>query len=141
MSRERVLSRPGRGDQVTVSWRRIGGRSTPALAVSLSRSVCDRLGLRKNERGEPVQRVVVERDRRAGKVWLQLAPEGTGRQASRHLAWKDKGCTVAVPLDDVKLKEMKPAQDVPWTIEDGWLEVKLPPWACPLIQVSGGKAA
>ena len=141
MSRERVLSQPGRGDQVTVSWRKIGGRQTPALAISLSRSVCERLGLRKNDLGEMVQRVVVERDRMAGKVWLQAAPPGTGRLESRHIAWKDKGCTVAVPLDEVRLDKSKPAQDVVWLIADGWLEVKLPHWACPLIQISGGKAA
>jgi hypothetical protein len=28
-----------------------------------------------------------------------------------------------------------PAQDVPWSIEDGWLVVKLPAWACPPIRV------
>lgn len=141
MSRERILTRPGRGDQVTVSWRKIGGRQTPTLAVSISRSVCERMGLQKNQPGTPVQRVVVERDRMAGKVWVQLAPEGAPRIESRHLAWKDKGCTVSVPLDDLRLDKPKPAQDVVWAIEDGWLMVKLPPWACPLIQISGGKAA
>lgn len=141
MSWERIQTYVGRGEHVAVSWRISGGRSTPALAVSISRDVCERLGLRKNEKGEPVQRVVVERDRMAGKLRLQLAPPGTPRTESRHLAWKDRGCTVGVPLEDVKLKEKKPAQDCAWLIEDGWLLVKLPHWACPLIQVSGGKAA
>jgi hypothetical protein len=89
----------------------------------------------------PPNGIVVERDRMAGKVWLQAAPPGTGRLESRHIAWKDKGCTVAVPLDEVRLDKSKPAQDVVGLIEDGWLEVKLPHWACPLIQISGGKAA
>ena len=141
MTWERIQTHVGRGEHVAVSWRISGGRSTLALAVSISRSVCDRLGLRKNEPGQPVQRVIVERDRMGGKVRLRLAPEGAKRTESRHLAWKDRGCTVGIPLDDVKLKEKKPAQDVPWAIEDGWLTVKLPPWACPLVQVSGGKAA
>jgi hypothetical protein len=132
---EPVKTRLGRGDQVAVSWRITGGRATPALAVSLSKSVCERMGLEKNEKGAPVQRVVVERDRVRGRVRLRLAPAGLPRSECRHMAWKDKGCTVGVPLDDVKLTTTKPAQDVPWSIEDGWLVVKLPPWACPPIRV------
>lgn len=137
---ERVKTQLGRGDSVTVSWRIPGGRATPALAVSLSKSVCQALGLRKNEKGQPVQRVIVERDRMAGKLRIGVAPAGTPRHECRHVAWKDGGCSVGVPLDDVKLSEKKKAQDVPWEVASGWLVVKLPHWACPLVQVSG-KAA
>lgn len=137
MGWERITTQLGRGDTVTVSWRTPGGRSTPALTVSLSKSVCAKLGLSKNEKGQPVQRVVVERDRMAGRVRLAVAPQGTPRHDCRHVAWKDGGCSVGVPLDDVKLTEKKPAQDVAWEIKDGWLVIKLPHWACPMIHVSG----
>lgn len=140
MGWERVMTQLGRGDSVTVSWRIPGGRATPALAVSLSKSVCQALGLRKNEKGQPVQRVLVERDRMAGKLRIGVAPAGTQRHECRHVAWKDGGCSVGVPFDDVKLTEKKKAQDVPWEVTGGWLVVKLPHWACPMIQVSG-KAA
>lgn len=140
MGWERITTQLGRGDTVTVSWRTPGGRSTPALTVSLSKSVCRRLGLFKNEKGQPVQRVIVERDRMSGKVRLGVAAQGTPRHDCRHVAWKDGGCSVGVPLDDVKLTEKKPAQDVAWEITDGWLVIKLPHWACPMIKVSG-KAA
>jgi hypothetical protein len=140
MSWERVVTPPRFADQVTVSWRIPGGRATPTLAVSLGRSICERLGLEKNDKGAPVPRVIVERDRMSGKLRVQRAAPGMSKQESRHVAWKDKACTITVPLTDVKLEGKKPAQDVPWSFEDGWLVVKLPHWACPLIQVSG-KAA
>jgi hypothetical protein len=140
MTWERIYTQLGRGDSVTVSWRIPGGRATPALAVSLSKSVCQRLGLTKNEKGSPTQRVIVERDRMAGKLRMRIAPPGSSRHECRHVAWKDGGCSIAVPLDDVKLSAKKPAQDVSWEVDAGWLVVRLPHWACPLIQVSG-KAA
>lgn len=140
MGWERVITQIGRGETVTVSWRVPGGRTTPALAVSLSKSVCEKLNLRKNQKGEPVQRVFVDRDKLAGKIRIGIAPPGTSRHECRHVAWKDGGCTVSVPLDDVKLTEKKPAQDVSWEISEGWLVVKLPHWACPIIKVTG-KAA
>lgn len=141
MTWERINTQLGRADTVTVSWRIPGGRATPAMALSLSKSVCARLGLQKNIKGEPVARVYVERDKLAGKIRVQQAPDSAARHECRHVAWKDGGCTITVPLDDVKLPEKKPAQDVPWSIEGGWLVAKLPHWACPLIQVSGGRAA
>lgn len=137
MTWERINTQLGRGDTVTVSWRIPGGRATPALAVSLSKSVCQRVGLHKNEKGTPAQRVIVERDRMAGKIRIKIAPSGAPRHECRHVAWKDAGCSIGIPLDDVKLPGKKPAQDALWEVNDGWLVVKLPHWACPLIQVSG----
>jgi hypothetical protein len=138
---ERISTELGRGAAVTVSWRIPGGRCTPAMALSLSKAVCAQLGLQRRGTGEPPTRVYVERDRLAGKVRVQLAPKTAARHECRAAAWKDGSCTITVPLDDVKLAEKKPAQDVPWSIEGGWLVAKLPHWACPLVQVSGGRAA
>ena len=111
------------------------------LALSLGASICQQLGLEKNGKGAPVPRVIVERDRMAGKLRVKAAPPGVSKTESRHVAWKGKACTVGVPMSDVKLEGNKPAQDVPWLIaQEGWLVIKLPHWACPMIQVSG-KAA
>lgn len=131
----------GRSFGVTVSWRTLGGRKNPAMAVSLGRETCRALGLVKQSKGEHAQRVCVQRDRMAGKLRVFLATDEPVEH-QRAVAWKDKGCTITVPLDDVKLAEDKPAQDVRWSIEDGGaaLVVKLPHWACPLIQISGGAA-
>ena len=136
MTWERLTTQLGRGDTVTVSWRTPGGRSTPALALSLSKTVCAKLGLAAGQKGGPPQRVYVERDRMAGKLRVKQAPESAARHECRHVAWKDKGCSITIPMDDVKLAEKKPAQDVAWEItKDGWLVVKLPHWACPLIHI------
>ena len=136
MTWERVRTEAIRGSGVTVSWRTQGGRKNPALAVSIGKVVCEKLGLEKGTT-RLKSRVVVERNRVAGKLRLRLAPEELRADAVRHVAWKDKGCTIAVPMDDVKLSEKKPAQDVVWTLEDGWLVVKLPHWACPIVKISG----
>jgi hypothetical protein len=143
MTWETIPTQLGRGAAVTVSWRVVGGRGTPALAVSLSKAAAARLGLVKRAKGEPVQSVVVQRDRMAGKLRLFVADQSVPRLEKRSVAWKDAGCTVTVPLDDVHLKERKPAQDVPWEFADGdrFLVVKLPPWACPLVKVEMGRAA
>jgi hypothetical protein len=136
MTWERIHTQIGRGDTVTVSWRIPGGRGTPTLCVSISRSVTEKLGLVKGEKN----RVIVERNKMAGKVRVGVAPKNTPRHECRHVAWKEGSCTIPVPLDDVNIKDKKPAQDVAWSIDTGWLVVKLPAWACPVIQVSG-KAA
>ena len=140
MSWERVVTPPRSADHVAVSWRIPGGRATPMLALSLGRSICEQLGLEKNGKGAPVPRVLVERDRMSGKLRVKSAPAGVGKMESRHVAWKERACTIGVPMADVKLEGNKPAQSVSWSLEDGWLVVKLPHWACPLIQISG-KAA
>lgn len=142
MTWERITTQLGRGDTVTVSWRTPGGRTTPALSVSLSKTVCEKVGLKADRKGIPKQRVYVERDRIGGKIRLTLAPPSAPRHECRHVAWKDKGCSIAVPMDDVKISERKPAQDVAWNITgDGWLVIKLPHWACPIVQISGGSNA
>ena len=130
-----------RDHQVSVAWRRNGTRVGRLLAISVGESICNQMGFQKHEKGQRGQRVVIERNRMAGKLRLRLAPKGTRPEEQRHLAWRTKGCTILVPLDDVKVQENKLAQDVVWSIEDGWLIVKWPPWACPMVQVSGGKAA
>lgn len=137
MTWERIQTQLGRGDTVTVSWRIPGGRVAPVLSVSVSRSVTKSLGLVKGENS----RVIVERDRMAGKVRIGVAPKSTPRHDCRHVIWKEGGCAIAVPLEDVNLKERKPAQDVAWSVDGGWLVIKLPQWACPMIQVTGGNAA
>lgn len=138
MGWETIITQVGRGDSVTVSWRVPGGRSTPAMAVSLSKGVATTFGLVKGSR----QAVVVQRDRMAGKLRLCIAT-GEPRHERRSMAWKDGGCAVVVPLDDVRLTEKKPAQDVPWCFTDGGrhLEIKLPPWACPPVKVGAAGAA
>lgn len=143
MAWETVVREPGgRSFGVTVSWRTPGGRATPALALSLGKETCRSLGLVKQAKGQAAARVVVQRDRMAGKLRVVLATTEPPEH-QRAVAWKSDGCTITVPLDDVKLTENKPAQDVRWEFEGDRtaLIVKLPPWACPLIQVSGGKAA
>lgn len=137
MTWERIQTQLGRGDTVTVSWRIPGGRATPVLSVSMSKSVTKSLGLVKGEKS----RVIVERDRMAGKIRIGVAPNITPRHDCRHATWKMEGCAISIPLEDVLLKERKPAQDVAWSIDGGWLIIKLPQWACPIIQVTGGKAA
>jgi len=137
---ERINTQLGRTESVTVAWRIPGGRATPAMALSLSKAACARLGLEKIK-GQP-SRVYVERDRMAGKVRVTKAPDSAMRHEARAVAWKDGCCTITVPLDDVHLSEKKPAQDVPWSIEGGWMVVKLPHWACPVVRVNvPGRAA
>lgn len=141
MEWERMTTKLGKGDSVTVAWRIPGGRANPALAISLSKGVTAQLGLQKTDKGKNVPRVIVERNRLRGMVRVRLAPAGTTRDESRAVAWKDGGCAIAVPLDEVTLKDKKPAQDCTWSIEGGWLTIKLPHWACPLIQVTGKERA
>jgi hypothetical protein len=133
MTWERIETQAIRGGGVTVSWRVPNGRKNPALAISIGRLVAEKARLEKGDRS----RVIVERNKMAGKIRLRLAPKDALAHECRHVAWKDKGCTVAVPLEDVKLRERKPAQDALWSVEGEWLVIKLPHWACPLIQVSG----
>lgn len=133
MTWERIQTQLGRGDTVTISWRVPGGRSSPALSVSISRSVTKRLGLMKGEKS----RVICERDKMAGKLRICLAGQNAPRHECRHVAWKYESCAISIPLDDVQVKDRKPAQDVLWSVEDEWLVIKLPQWACPIIQVLG----
>lgn len=141
MEWERVSTKLGKGDSVTVAWRIPGGRAHPALAISLSKGVTAQLGMQKTDKGKNVPRVIIERNRLRGLVRVRLAPAGATRGESRAVAWKDGGCAITVPLEELKLTELKPAQDCVWSIEDGWLIVKLPHWACPLIEVGKEKAA
>ncbi len=143
MTWETIQTQLGRGATVTVSWRIVGGRGTPAMAVSLSKAAAARLGLTKPANGAPRQSVVVQRDRMAGKLRIFVADASVPRSEKRSVAWKDAGCTLSVPLDDVQMTQKKPAQDVPWSFEDGdrYLVLKLPAWACPPVQVYGGRPA
>lgn len=126
----------GRGGNVSVAWRVPGGRTSACLAVSMGSTVAAKFGLAKRAR------VMVQRDRMAGKLRITLAPAGTGRHETRCPAWKGNAACITVPLEDVKLTGTKPAQDVPWEFDaDGAIVLRLPHWACPLIQVSGGRAA
>jgi hypothetical protein len=133
MTWERIETQAVRNGGVTVAWRVPNGRKNPALAISVSKTVAANMSLAKGDKS----RVIVERNRMAGKVRIRIAPDDALAHECRHAAWRDNGCSIAIPFDDVKLKERKPAQDTPWTMEDGWLVVKLPHWACPMIQVSG----
>jgi hypothetical protein len=133
MTWERVETSANRNNGVTVAWRVPNGRKNPALAVSMTKKVAAEIALGATDNSK----VIVERNRMAGKLRIRMAPEDALAHECRHATWRAGGCSVAVPFDDVKLKENKPAQDAPWSIEDGWLVIKLPIWACPLIQVSG----
>jgi hypothetical protein len=133
MTWERVETSASRSNGVTVTWRVPNGRKNRALAISLTKKVAAEIALGAADNSK----VIVERNRLAGKLRIRMAPEDALAHECRHAAWRSGGCSIAVPFDDVNLRENKPAQDVPWSIEDGWLVIKLPHWACPMIQVSG----
>lgn len=134
MTWERIETSANRNNGVTVAWRVPDGRKSRALAVSLTKKIAAEIALGTTDNSK----VLVERNRMAGKLRIRMAPEDALAHECRHAtARKTGGFGISVPLDEVKLKENKPAQDVPWSIEDGWLVIKLPHWACPMIQVSG----
>lgn len=124
---------PLRGASVTVSWRVPGGRGcNRQLCITISSGVCEAIGLRRGGR------VVVQRDRFAGKLRLLLADDKA--DGGRRPAWKrTKNADVAVvfvPLKDVTLDKNQPAQLVACEPKPGELVVRLPHWACPIAQVS-----
>lgn len=130
--RERINPKQGernRGDGITVSWRPTSNRANCMLVVTLGRTMCDRIGLQKG------LRVIVERDRLAGKLYLRTdAVEGW------RPAWKEGCCCVNVPLDDVRT-DRKPAQAVPCEVVDGEVVLRLPPWACPPVKIDTARRA
>jgi hypothetical protein len=133
MTWERIETSANRSNGVTVAWRVPNGRKNPALAISMTKKVAAEIALGSTDNSK----VVVERNRMAGKLRIRMAPEDALAHECRHATWRTGGCSIAVPFDDVNLKESKPAQEVRWSVEDGWLVIKLPHWACPMIQVSG----
>jgi hypothetical protein len=133
MTWERIETSANRNNGVTVAWRVPNGRKNPALAISMTKKVAAEIAL--GPKGN--RKVLVERNRMAGKLRIRMAPEDALAHECRHATWRTGGCSIAAPFDDVNLKESKPAQDVRWSVEDGWLVIKLPHWACPMIQVSG----
>jgi hypothetical protein len=133
MTWERIETSANRNNGVTVAWRVPNGRKNPALAISMTKKVAAEIAL--GPKGN--RKVLVERNRMAGKLRIRMAPEDALAHECRHATWRTGGCSIAAPFDAVNLKESKPAQDVRWSVEDGWLVIKLPHWACPMIQVSG----
>lgn len=129
--RERIEPRAGAraGDGVTVSWRKASARLAPVLSITLGKAAIDRLGLK------PGLRVIAERDRMAGKLFLKVDPD-TGWKP----AWKQGCCALFIPLDDVT-SDRRSAQTVATSWDGAELCIKLPAWACPPIKIGVGRAA
>lgn len=120
---------PLRGGSVSASWRHPGGKGARRqLCLTISSGLCDAAGL------TPGKRVVVQRDRAIGKLRLAVVAEKvTGARCPQ---WKKSAvadlCMVWVPLQDVDLRENKPAKSVQHELAaDGSLVVRLPSWALP----------
>jgi hypothetical protein len=131
---ETITTQVGRGSGVAVAWRRKTSQ-TFAMVVSLSKTTTADMGLAAPAKGAPPVRLVAQRDRMAGKLRLFLATTEP-REHSRACTFKQGGATMFVPLDDVKLAENKPAQEVPFEWDGQYLVLKLPAWACPPIKVA-----
>lgn len=130
--RERINPRAGarnRSFGVTVSWRKTSERANAVLIVTIGGEVVKQLGL---ERG---QRIVVERDRLAGRLYLRADPHEGWKPS-----WKEGCACVNIPLDDVT-SEKRPAQGVAWEIVSGELSLRLPTWACPPVKIDTTKRA
>ncbi len=137
MTRETIEPRSGGrgGSGVTCAWRKVSDRTGKVLVVTLSTKVCERIGL---SRG---LRLRAERDRMKGMLFLTVDPVAGWKPAWK--ATTTSLCACAhIPLDDVQT-DRRAAQDVVWAFgQDGMsVEIKLPHWACPLVQVTGGRAA
>ena len=85
------------------------------------------------------KRVVVQRDRMAGRLRIALASETD--DGARLMAWKrsknSECATLFVPLKDVAeiIQAPKPAQTCRYEVGNGELIIKLPTWACPPVQM------
>ncbi len=133
MTWERIETGGNIPETVTVSWRVFGGRKSSALVVSISAAVATQLGLSKDGNS----RSVIERNRTAGRIRLRPATKDDPRTQSRYSVWRNRVCNIPVPMPELEGLQKKLAQEVAWDINDGWLNIKLPHWACPMIQVSG----
>lgn len=128
---------PLRGGSVSVSWRKPGGKGVKQqLCITLSDGLRDAIGL------HPGALVVPQRDRIAGSMRLLVVHERvSGARRPRWRMTKRSAIPMLwVPMLDVVLNMDKTAQSVPHSIVDGALVIRLPHWACPLIQVSGRAA-
>lgn len=120
---------PLRGGSVSASWRFPGGQGAGRqLCLTISSGLCEAIGLR------PGRRVVVQRDRSAGKIRLTVVDEPVS--GARNPRWKPSAranvCTLWVPLLDVEVAENKPAKSAQHEIAaDGSLVIRLPSWALP----------
>jgi hypothetical protein len=131
---------PLRGSGVSVAWRRPGGQGAGLqLALTLSSGVCAAMG------AAPGCRIVVQRDRMAGK--LRIAVAQPHEDGARKLTWKATKflhcATLFIPLRDVQehVREQKPAQTCRYEVAPGEVIIKLPAWACPPVLVANWKAA
>ncbi len=131
---------PLRGNGISVSWRKPGGQGAKLqLALTLSSGVCAAAGFTRDGW------VFVQRDRMGGKLRLAVATEAT--DGARKLVWKASKNSVCgqifIPLKDVQqtLLEPKPAQTCRYDVQQGEVVIRLPPWACPPVVVSVGRAA
>lgn len=98
---------PLRGGSVSASWRFPGGKGAGRqLCLTISSGLCEAIGLR------PGRRVVVQRDRIAGKIRLTVVDERV--PGARSPRWKPSAvanvCMLWVPLLDVEVAENKPAK-------------------------------
>lgn len=129
--REQIIPRAGAraGDGVTVSWRKSSARTSEVLVVTLGAASVTKMGLTRG------RRVIVERDREAGRLYLRADAETGWRPA-----WKEGCCCLSIPLDDVRA-DRKPAQVVHTEWHYGELCIRLPPWACPPVKINARRAA
>lgn len=105
---------------VTVAWRATSSRSEPVLCVSISKDVTRLLKLQKD--------VPVGVELEPVEGLLRLTP---GEAGGWRTNWRGDIPMVAVPLQGVTEKK-KPAQAVPFRVEDGRLVLTLPDWAVPM---------